>query len=68
KAIAAAIIGGVALSGGAGSVSGIFLGSFLLGLIQNMLNILNLPAHLQPIVVGSVIVIAVVIRRQGGVY
>ena len=64
KAIAAAIIGGVALSGGKGKLFGIFLGSLLLGIIQNMLNILNLSAHFQAIVVGSIIVIAVTTGRQ----
>jgi ribose/xylose/arabinose/galactoside ABC-type transport system permease subunit len=64
KCIAAAIIGGVALTGGSGSLLGIFLGSFLLGIIQNMLNILNLSAHFQSVVLGVVIVTAVTIGQK----
>jgi ribose transport system permease protein len=64
KCIAAAIIGGVALTGGAGNLLGIFLGSFLLGIIQNMLNILNLSAHFQSVVLGVVIVTAVTIGQM----
>jgi ribose transport system permease protein len=66
KCIAAAIIGGVALTGGAGNLLGIFLGSFLLGIIQNMLNILNLSAHFQSVVLGVVIVTAVTIGQMRG--
>jgi ribose/xylose/arabinose/galactoside ABC-type transport system permease subunit len=64
KCIAAAIIGGVSLTGGVGTLLGIFLGSFLLGIIQNMLNILNLSAHLQSVVLGIVIVTAVTIGQR----
>ena len=64
RSIAAAIIGGVSLTGGTGSVLGIFLGSLLFGVIQNMLNILNLSAHLQSVVLGAVIVAAVTIGQK----
>jgi ribose transport system permease protein len=64
KSIAAAIIGGVSLTGGHGNLLGIFLGAFLLGLIQNMLNILNLSAHFQSVVLGIIIVTAVTIGRR----
>lgn len=64
KCIAAAIMGGVALTGGKGSLLGIFLGALLLGVIQNMLNILNLSAHFQSVVLGIVIVAAVTIGQR----
>ena len=64
KAIAAAIIGGTSLLGGRGKVLGIFLGSLLLGVISNMLNILNLSAHYQYIILGWVIVAAVTLGRR----
>jgi ribose/xylose/arabinose/galactoside ABC-type transport system permease subunit len=64
KCIAAAIMGGVALTGGKGSLLGIFLGALLLGVIQNMLNILNLSAHFQSVVLGMVIVAAVTIGQR----
>lgn len=60
QAIAAVVIGGVALTGGRGTVVGGALGVLLLGVIQNSLNILNVQAAYQNIVVGLIIVIAVV--------
>jgi len=64
RAIAAAIIGGTSLQGGRGKVLGIFLGALLLGVISNMLSILNLSAHFQSIILGVVIVTAVTIGRK----
>lgn len=64
RAIAAAIIGGTSILGGRGKVLGIFLGSLLLGVISNMLNILNLSANYQSIILGMIIVTAVSIGRK----
>ena len=46
---------------------GIFLGALLLGVISNMLSILNLSAHFQSIILGVVIVVAVTIGRRTSV-
>lgn len=64
KAIAAAIIGSTALTGGKGTTFGMFLGSLLLGVIQNMLNNLNFSANFQSILIGTIIVIAVAIGKR----
>lgn len=64
QAIAAVVIGGVALTGGRGSVIGGVLGVLLLGVIQNSLNLLNIEAAYQSVVVGLIIVVAVVSSRQ----
>lgn len=65
EAIAAAVIGGVALSGGKGKVGGVFLGVILLGLIRNSLNILRVPSFYQYVMLGVVIIIAVAISNIG---
>ena len=65
ETIAAAVIGGVALSGGKGSVPGVVLGVILLGLIRNSLNILRVPSFYQYVMLGSVIIIAVTSSNLG---
>lgn len=66
EAIAAAVIGGVALSGGRGTIPGVFLGVILLGLIRNSLNILRVPSFYQYVMLGAVIIIAVTLSNLGG--
>ena len=65
QSIAAAVIGGVTLDGGKGSVVGCFLGVLLLGIISNALNILGVSPFYQNMVLGSIIVIAVVVSNIG---
>jgi ribose transport system permease protein len=66
-AIAAVVIGGASLSGGVGSVSGTIVGAFILGVLRNGLNLLNVSAFWQQVVIGAVIVLAVLtdtLRRR----
>jgi len=65
EAIAAAVIGGVGLSGGRGSIPGVFLGVILLGLIRNSLNLLRVPSFYQYVMLGAVIIIAVALSNLG---
>jgi ribose transport system permease protein len=65
EAIAAAVIGGVSLSGGRGSVPGVILGAILLGLIRNSLNILRVPSFYQYVMLGIVIIVAVTLSNLG---
>jgi ribose/xylose/arabinose/galactoside ABC-type transport system permease subunit len=65
QAIAAAVIGGVGLSGGRGSIPGVFLGVILLGLIRNSLNILRVQSFYQYVMLGVVIIIAVTLSNIG---
>jgi ribose transport system permease protein len=58
-AIAAVVIGGTALSGGRGTVIGSAIGALILGIIDNMLNLMNVSSYLQGSVKGCVILIAV---------
>jgi len=65
RAIAAAVIGGMTLSGGKGTPVGAFLGVLLLGIISNALNILDVSSYYQNIVLGAIIVIAIVFTNMG---
>jgi ribose/xylose/arabinose/galactoside ABC-type transport system permease subunit len=65
EAIAAAVIGGVGLSGGKGTIPGVFLGVILLGLIRNSLNLLRVPSFYQYVMLGAVIIIAVALSNIG---
>ena len=58
-AIAAAVIGGVSLFGGRGSVWSVILGALILTSLENGLALLNQPAAVQLIVEGVVLVLAV---------
>lgn len=60
-AIAAAVIGGVSMTGGAGSVLGTIIGAFLLITIQNGFDILGISPFYKTIVQGGIIVLAVFI-------
>jgi ribose transport system permease protein len=63
QAIAAAVIGGVSLYGGRGSVPGVVTGAVFLALVANALNLLNVSSFLQLVAVGVIIIIAVIADR-----
>jgi ribose transport system permease protein len=58
-AIAAVVIGGASFHGGRGHVGNALVGALMIGVIRNAMNLLNVNAFLQPIVIGAVIVLAV---------
>ena len=62
-AIAAAVLGGCSLRGGEGSIVGVVLGTILLQVLQNLVNILGIPSSLNLAVVGAVILIGVLADR-----
>jgi ribose transport system permease protein len=53
--IAAAVLGGCSLRGGEGSVIGILIGTALLQVLQNLVNLLGIPSSLNFAVMGAVI-------------
>ena len=63
-AIAAAVLGGCSLRGGVGSILGIVLGTALLQVLQNLVNILGIPNSLNFAVMGTVILIGVLADHQ----
>ena len=58
--IAAAVLGGCSLRGGEGSIIGILIGTALLQVLQNLVNLLGIPSSLNFAVMGAVILIGVV--------
>jgi ribose/xylose/arabinose/galactoside ABC-type transport system permease subunit len=64
-AIAAVIIGGVSMAGGAGKWYGTVIGALLIAVISNGLDILNVSSHFQLIIKGSIIIIAVLVDIKG---
>jgi ribose transport system permease protein len=67
-AIAAAIIGGASFFGGVGTVGGTLIGALIIGFLRNGLNLLDVSAYWQMVVIGCVIVAALfleVLRHRG---
>lgn len=63
-AIAACIIGGVSFNGGIGSVYGTILGTLILAIINNGLDLLAVQSYYQQIIKGLIIVAAVLLDRK----
>jgi ribose transport system permease protein len=57
--IAAAVLGGCSLRGGGGSILGILIGTTLLLVLQNLVNLLNIPSSLNFAVMGGVVLVGV---------
>jgi ribose/xylose/arabinose/galactoside ABC-type transport system permease subunit len=61
-AIAAVVIGGTSLSGGKGSVGGTVVGVLIMGLIINIMNLLEIEAYPQAMAKGIIIVAALALH------
>ncbi|WP_083511727.1 ABC transporter permease [Alicyclobacillus acidiphilus] len=59
--ISAAVVGGVSLFGGIGSIPGALIGSVLIGTISDGMNVLNVNSNWQPLVIGLIILIGVTV-------
>ncbi len=59
QSIAAVVVGGTSLMGGRGSVVATFFGALLIGVLNNVMNLLNIESYTQDIVLGGVILLAV---------
>ena len=64
-AITACVVGGVSMSGGVGHPVGVIIGTLLITVIANGLDILGVSSHWQKIVKGVIIVVAVLIDVKG---
>ncbi|MBC8060725.1 MAG: ABC transporter permease [Clostridiaceae bacterium] len=60
--IAACVLGGVSSSGGSGTISGILIGSLLLGILNNALPLINVSTFWQNAIQGSIILIAIIVN------
>lgn len=63
-AIAAVVMGGTSLTGGQGGVLGTLFGALIMGVLRNGLNLLEVSADMQQVVIGVVIVLAVLVDRS----
>ncbi|MEN6382347.1 MAG: ABC transporter permease [Rectinema sp.] len=61
-AIAAVVIGGASMSGGKGSIGGTILGVLILGLITNVMNLLEIDAYPQQMAKGIIIIAALALQ------
>lgn len=60
EALTAAIIGGTSFSGGIGTAAGTIAGAFIVGFLNNIMNLLGVNSYVQQIVKGVIIALAVV--------
>jgi ribose/xylose/arabinose/galactoside ABC-type transport system permease subunit len=65
-AIAAVVVGGTSLFGGKGSVGGTFLGTLIIGVLANILNLTGVDPYVQQLFKGALIVVAVYFMSRSG--
>ena len=63
-AIAAVILGGTSLSGGTGFVLPTVIGAMIMGIIDNILTLMNVNPHATNIVKGAVVLLAVMVDKK----
>jgi ribose/xylose/arabinose/galactoside ABC-type transport system permease subunit len=63
-AIAAVVVGGTSLFGGSGSVFGTFIGTLIIGVLANILNLTGIDPFVQQLFKGALIVVAVFIMTR----
>jgi ribose transport system permease protein len=63
--IAAVVVGGTRMTGGAGTIFGTVIGVLILGVIGNMLNFLDVSIYLQGLIKGGIIVAAAFVQQIG---
>lgn len=59
--ISACVLGGVSLAGGRATMSGVIVGVLIMGIAENAMNLLNIPAFYQYIVRGVILLLAVLL-------
>lgn len=64
--VAACVIGGVAIAGGVGYVSGVLLGALFLGVVKNALPVIGISPFWQLAISGTVIIVAVLLNARSG--
>lgn len=63
EVISACVLGGVSLTGGIGSISGVIVGVLIMGTVQNAMNLLNIEPFYQYVVRGIILLGAVLLDR-----
>ncbi|WP_439562875.1 ABC transporter permease [Roseinatronobacter sp.] len=64
--VAACVIGGIAIAGGVGTVTGALLGALFLGVVKNALPVVNISPFWQMAISGAAIIIAVGFNARSG--
>ncbi len=64
-AIAGAVLGGCALKGGEGTIGGILIGTAILVLLGNVVNMLDQPSSLRDVFTGGVLFVGVLLNQLG---
>jgi L-arabinose transport system permease protein len=62
--ISACVLGGVSLSGGVASISGVLVGVLIMGSVQNALSLLNVPTFYQYVIRGAILLLAVLFDQM----
>lgn len=64
NAIAMAVVGGISMQGGKGTMVGTLFGIFILGIINNILTLIGMNVYLVNAVKGAIIIFAVLFQRK----
>jgi ribose transport system permease protein len=65
QTIAAAVIGGVSLSGGRGGVGSAVIGAFFITILSNGMNLAQVGGYVQMLVMGAIVILAVALDQIG---
>jgi L-arabinose transport system permease protein len=63
QVISACVLGGVSLTGGIGTMVGVVVGVLIMGMVDNVMRLLNVPTFYQYIASGTILLVAVLIDR-----
>ena len=63
QVISACVLGGVSLTGGVGTITGVIVGVLIMGTVQNAMNLLNIAPFYQYVASGSILLAAVLFDR-----
>ena len=63
QVISACVLGGVSLTGGVGTMGGVIVGVLIMGVVQNVMNLLNIAPFYQYLVSGAILLVAVMLDR-----
>jgi len=62
--ISIAVIGGTSITGGTGTATGTLAGAFIIGILNNIMNLMGVQSYIQQVVRGAIIVLAVAYDSQ----
>jgi L-arabinose transport system permease protein len=63
QVISACVLGGVSLTGGIGTMVGVVVGVLIMGMVENVMRLMNVPTFYQYIASGTILLVAVLIDR-----